>query len=184
MAQELGQKFFNDKLLALCMTWLADSVYAIRDAAVNNLKKLTQVFGVAWSSQHVLPKVIALFSHPNYMYRMTTLMAVGAMTEVLGPDITATSLLPLVRLAVCLFERTFSCPASCTKVLRMSNDPVPNIRFNVAKTLQAMSAVLSNTVVQAQVKPVMAHLAREDADADVKYYASVTLAFIEKKGKN
>jgi hypothetical protein len=86
------------------MTWLSDSVYAIRDAAVNNLKKLTQVFGVAWSSQHVLPKVIALFSHPNYMYRMTTLMAVGAMTEVLGPDITATSLLPLVMSSRFLFH--------------------------------------------------------------------------------
>merc|ERR1711991_703135 len=50
LAQELGQSFFNDKLLGLCMTWLSDSVYSIRDAAINNLKKLTVVFGVPWAS--------------------------------------------------------------------------------------------------------------------------------------
>lgn len=33
-------EFFDEKLSALCMTWLIDHVYAIREAATNNLKKL------------------------------------------------------------------------------------------------------------------------------------------------
>lgn len=141
------------------MTWLSDSVYAIRDAAINNLKKLTVVFGVPWCQQHVLPKVIALFSHPNYLYRMTTLVAVGVMADVVGAEVTQQSLLPLV--------------------LRMANDPVPNIRFNVAKTLALMTPVLSSATVHAQIKPVVVQLMREDTDADVKYFASTTLAAVE-----
>ena len=37
---QLGVEFFDEKLSALCMTWLIDHVYAIREAATNNLKKL------------------------------------------------------------------------------------------------------------------------------------------------
>ena len=38
LAKQLGESFFNEELLSLCMSWLWDPVYAIREAAVNNLK--------------------------------------------------------------------------------------------------------------------------------------------------
>ena len=44
---QLGVEFFDEKLSALCMTWLIDHVYAIREAATNNLKKLVaQVYNI------------------------------------------------------------------------------------------------------------------------------------------
>merc|ERR1711884_831215 len=45
LAGQLGVEFFDEKLSALCMTWLIDHVYAIREAATNNLKKLVAQFG-------------------------------------------------------------------------------------------------------------------------------------------
>ena len=39
------------------MTWLIDHVYAIREAATNNLKKLVEKFGAEWAQQTVIPKV-------------------------------------------------------------------------------------------------------------------------------
>ena len=48
---QLGVEFFDDKLNALCMTWLIDHVYAIREAATNNLKKLVEKFGTDWAQQ-------------------------------------------------------------------------------------------------------------------------------------
>ncbi len=39
---QLGMEFFDEKLNGLCMTWLIDHVYAIREAATNNLKKLVR----------------------------------------------------------------------------------------------------------------------------------------------
>jgi hypothetical protein len=41
------------------------------------LKKLTEVFGVDWSKESIIPKVIAMGQHPNYLYRMTTCFAVS-----------------------------------------------------------------------------------------------------------
>ena len=40
LASALGVEFFNEKLSALCMTWLGDNVYSIREAAVKNLSEL------------------------------------------------------------------------------------------------------------------------------------------------
>ena len=38
LAGQLGVDFFDEKLNSLCMTWLIDHVFAIREAATNNLK--------------------------------------------------------------------------------------------------------------------------------------------------
>lgn len=52
-----GVTFFNDKLGSLCMSWLTDSVHAIRDAATANLRQLAEVFGSSWATSHVIPTV-------------------------------------------------------------------------------------------------------------------------------
>ena len=76
LATQLGVSFFDDKLGALCMSWLGDTVFSIREAATINLKKLTEVFGVDWARQTIIPKVLAMGEHPNYLYRMTTIFAI------------------------------------------------------------------------------------------------------------
>ena len=76
LATQLGVQFFDDKLGALCMSWLGDTVFSIREAATINLKKLTDVFGVEWARTTIIPKVLAMGEHPNYLYRMTTIFAI------------------------------------------------------------------------------------------------------------
>ena len=58
------------------MSWLGDTVYSIREAATVNLKKLTDVFGVEWAKVAIVPKVMGMGSHPNYLFRMTTVQAI------------------------------------------------------------------------------------------------------------
>lgn len=77
LASQLGVKFFDEKLSSLCMSWLGDTVFSIREASTNNLKNLTEVFGVEWATQAIVPKVMAMGQHPNYLYRMTTCFAVS-----------------------------------------------------------------------------------------------------------
>jgi hypothetical protein len=76
LASQLGVVFFDEKLSSLCMSWLGDSVFSIREAATLNLRKLTEVFGVEWARTTIIPKVIAMATHPNYLYRMTTCFAI------------------------------------------------------------------------------------------------------------
>lgn len=77
LASQLGVQFFDEKLANLCMGWLGDTVFSIREAATHNLKKLTEVFGVDWANEAIIPKVMALGNHPNYLYRMTTCFAIS-----------------------------------------------------------------------------------------------------------
>lgn len=39
LAQQLGVEFFDEQLSGLCMSWLGDTVFSIREAATVNLKK-------------------------------------------------------------------------------------------------------------------------------------------------
>ena len=77
LAKQLGVKFFDEQLSSLCMGWLGDTVFSIREAATANLKKLTEVFGVEWASQSIIPKVASMGQQPNYLYRMTTCFAIS-----------------------------------------------------------------------------------------------------------
>lgn len=58
------------------MGWLGDTVFSIREAATQNLRKLTEVFGVEWAKETIVPKVVNMAQHTNYLYRMTTCFAV------------------------------------------------------------------------------------------------------------
>ena len=80
LASQLGVEFFDEKLSTLCMSWLGDTVFSIREAATKNLKKLTEVFGVDWANEAIIPKVMAMGQHPNYLYRMTTCFAISVST--------------------------------------------------------------------------------------------------------
>ena len=59
------------------MSWMTDHVFAIREAATNNLKKLVEKFGRDWAQNTVIPKVIQLAREQNYLYRMTCLFAIN-----------------------------------------------------------------------------------------------------------
>jgi len=154
LAAQLGVEFFDEKLSSLCMQWLGDSVHSVRYAATANLRKLTEVFGIEWAQTHVLPKILSLYSHPNYLYRMTTLHAVTVLSPAVGPDILNNVLLPLV--------------------VRMATDPVPNIRFNVAKTLQSLMALLDSTATS-RVGQALEKLS-QDTDQDVRFFAKKAIS--------
>jgi serine/threonine-protein phosphatase 2A regulatory subunit A len=77
LAGQLGVEFFDEKLNALCMTWLVDHVFAIREAATQNLKKLVQKFGPEWAENTVIPKIISMSRDPNYLHRMTCLFCIN-----------------------------------------------------------------------------------------------------------
>lgn len=76
LAKQLGKPFFDEQLGNLCMSWLGDTVYSIREAATVNLKNLTDVFGVDWAKVAIVPKVMGMGQHPNYLFRMTTVQAI------------------------------------------------------------------------------------------------------------
>uniref|UniRef100_A0A674NNF5 Protein phosphatase 2, regulatory subunit A, beta b n=1 Tax=Takifugu rubripes TaxID=31033 RepID=A0A674NNF5_TAKRU len=154
LAGQLGVEFFDEKLNTLCMAWLIDHVYAIREAATCNLMKLVKKFGHEWAQNTIVPKVLGMANDPNYLHRMTTLFCINALSEACGQEITTKQMLPVV--------------------LKMANDQVANVRFNVAKSLQKIGPVLESLALQTEVKPVLEKLTT-DTDMDVKYFAQEAL---------
>uniref|UniRef100_A0A8C5QC40 Protein phosphatase 2 scaffold subunit Aalpha n=1 Tax=Leptobrachium leishanense TaxID=445787 RepID=A0A8C5QC40_9ANUR len=152
-----GVEFFDEKLNSLCMAWLVDHVYAIREAATSNLKKLVEKFGKDWAQATIIPKVLAMSNDPNYLHRMTTLFCINVLSEVCGQDITTKHMLPTV--------------------VRMAGDAVANVRFNVAKSLQKIGPTLDDSTLQNEVKPVLEKLTL-DQDVDVKYFAQEALTVL------
>jgi serine/threonine-protein phosphatase 2A regulatory subunit A len=59
-------------------------------------------------------------------------------------------------------------------VLNLASDPVANVRFNVAKTLNKMCPHIGSSALQTQVKPALEKL-NQDADADVKFFSAEAL---------
>lgn len=156
LATQLGVDFFDDKLGQLCMAWLGDTVFSIREAATINLKKLTDVFGVEWAKSAIIPKVLGMGEHPNYLYRMTTIFAITTMAPSLNAQIIRDTVLDAA--------------------IKLAEDPIPNIRFNVAKCLETLAAVLNTDpegqeIVGRTVMPSLRKL-QEDSDPDVRYFAA------------
>ncbi|KAK6431546.1 protein phosphatase 2A structural subunit [Oleoguttula sp. CCFEE 5521] len=177
LASQLGVQFFDEKLSTLCMSWLGDTVFSIREASTQNLKKLTEVFGVEWASSAIVPKVAAMAEHPNYLYRMTTCFAVSTLAPALSLSVIARSVLPILA--------------------QLVNDPIPNIRFNVAKSyavlidifrrvpddesstfvkLQASGAQGNGSskgqeIIRSEILPPLEKLMQDD-DVDVRFFAS------------
>lgn len=60
LAKQLGEPFFNEKLISFCQTWLKDSIYSVREAALKNYKELTRIFGEAWALKHFIPHLFTL----------------------------------------------------------------------------------------------------------------------------
>uniref|UniRef100_A0A0D2XZN7 Protein phosphatase PP2A regulatory subunit A n=1 Tax=Fusarium oxysporum (strain Fo5176) TaxID=660025 RepID=A0A0D2XZN7_FUSOF len=181
LASQLGVQFFDEKLSNLCMGWLGDTVFSIREAATHNLKKLTEVFGVEWASEAIIPKVMAMGNHPNYLYRMTTCFAISTLASVVSMDVIAKSILPMLD--------------------KLVTDDIPNIRFNVAKTYRVLINVLrrlpdegtlydlekqgseitpsprGSELIQQRVVPNLEKLQKDD-DVDVRYFATTAAAEI------
>lgn len=179
LASQLGVKFFDEKLSSLCMSWLGDTVFSIREAATHNLKKLTEVFGVEWASEAIIPKVMAMGNHPNYLYRMTTCFAITTLATVVSMDVIGKNILPMLD--------------------KLVVDDIPNIRFNVAKTYGVLVDVLRRLpeqgtiyslekagasfspssrgveLIQQRVMPSLEKLQKDD-DVDVRYFATTAAA--------
>jgi len=160
LASQLGVTFFNAKLGDLCMSWLVDPVYSIREAATVNLRKLSEVFGAEWASQNILPKVMKLSEDTNYLHRLTLIFALTTVAPAITPEIIQKQVFPMLE--------------------TLAMDPIPNIRFNVAKSLESMVPLLlgkdeeAKQMVDTRVRPTLAKL-EEDSDNDVKYFAQRAL---------
>ena len=153
------------------------------------------MFGVEWANDAIIPKVMAMAQHPNYLYRMTTCFAISVgvicprirheahIVQTLAPvitlDIIKESILPMLG--------------------RLVTDLIPNIRFNVAKSYAVLIDTLrrlpaegtlakleksgtmgtpsakGQDLISSQILPNLEKLQQDD-DVDVRYFATIAVS--------
>lgn len=157
LAKWLGEDMFTEELKDLFTVWLTDPVYSIRDATATNFPRLCEVLGVPWSEANVVPQLQPLLAHKNYLYRIAAVLCVGTLAGSVGSSFMDVHLIPMV--------------------VKMASDPVPNVRFNVAKSIKLMHKTCMNgspSALEEHLLPCLWRLVA-DEDPDVKFYATRTL---------
>ena len=79
---------------------------------------------------------------------------IGSLSEAVGPPFLEGTMLPLA--------------------IAMASDPVPNVRFNVARTLRKLMPLFDSATVQSKLRSCLSTLS-EDKDPDVSYFAAQAL---------
>mmetsp|Transcript_20349 Transcript_20349/g.42839 ORF Transcript_20349/g.42839 Transcript_20349/m.42839 type:complete len:103 (-) Transcript_20349:221-529(-) len=95
-----------------------------------------------------------MHTHENHIHRLMSLVAMQTLSKSLSPIMVHQHVLPVV--------------------INLSTDPVPNIRFNVAKTLQSLATQVDAPVVSSDIQPCLSSMIGDD-DRDVKYFANCAL---------
>eukprot|EP00929_Paragymnodinium_shiwhaense_P013204 TRINITY_DN121068_c0_g1_i1.p1 TRINITY_DN121068_c0_g1~~TRINITY_DN121068_c0_g1_i1.p1 ORF type:complete len:590 (-),score=138.64 TRINITY_DN121068_c0_g1_i1:236-2005(-) len=152
LAKYLGEQVFTQELSNLFTLWLMDPVFSVRDAAASNLKQLAEVLGVKWCELNIIPQLQTLVAHKNYLYRIAAVFCIATLAEAGGGQFVENHLVSMA--------------------LKMAADPVPNVRFNAAKSIQAMhkTCLASPAILQDSLMPCLQRL-NADSDPDVKFYA-------------
>ena len=163
LAGQLGETFFNRNMNKLCLAWLVDHVFAIREAAVQILKQLTEKFGWEWTNARVVPRLKSLADEGNYLHRMTSLFIVRVLTDTCDSNILIGTFLPIVS--------------------DLARDNVANVRFNAAKTLELIGKKLSKNEIDTYIKPILRTL-QKDTDNDVRHFANEAVESLEIKDES
>lgn len=137
-------------------------VYAVRETTIGSLKRIIRQFGSEWAlSSGIIERLLSIGQHRNYLRRLTLLFALGSICSVVSISMITDTFLPMME--------------------SLSADPIANVRFNVAKTFEAMVPVLlaadQSALVDAKILPILQQLER-DLDQDVQDFALRALKLV------
>lgn len=154
LARLFGVDMFQNKLEALFISSLRDSVFWVRKCAISHLEELVGIFGPQWTVEHLMPKILDQYSQSaGYANRMTTLMALPSVCVKLTPEQASQYVLPLL--------------------LKATRDSVPNVRFCACERIVTLIKkglyLKSNTQ---EIKSTLQELTH-DSDCDVQYHAQL-----------
>jgi serine/threonine-protein phosphatase 2A regulatory subunit A len=145
LAQSIDSQIFTSELLPAILRWLCDPVFKVREAASEIIAKVATEIGDEATDEFIVTEIVELSRNSNYLYRITALMAIVHM-----PPQFQNQLLPLA--------------------IELASDPVPNVRYNAAKSLGKFFAQTPKDSSGAKIIATITTLSK-DTDNDVKFFA-------------
>lgn len=139
------------------MKYMEDSVHEIRLTSVNCLLDLARGdhFDLSWLEGIFTERLQTFSKHAKFAIRLHTLFMVNDIHQSVS-------------------DKFLNDVVYHTNLKLLQKDPVPNVRFNYAKTAEQIYGRLSNSNKMDMVDSLRT-MANSDADFDVKFYAARAL---------
>lgn len=148
-ARIVNKKLFLESIMPICIKWLTDPVYAIRQNACKIMKRLYDIFKGEDFEKKLLSKISPMSKSESYLIRITVVMLIR---EFLVDE----------------FELDFLEKKLFPYIVKLSDDKIPNVRQACSVVIKKLMRLSKNKDVVKECKSIVEELKR-DKDLEVVY---------------
>ena len=148
-ARIVNRKLFLDNIMPICIKWLTDAVYAIRQRACKIMKRLYDIFKGEDFEKKLLNKISSMAKSDSYLIRITVVLLIK---EFLVDE----------------YELDFMEKKLFPYIAKLSNDKIPNVRQACSVVIKKLVRISKNKDVVKECKSIIDEL-KKDKDLEVVY---------------
>jgi serine/threonine-protein phosphatase 2A regulatory subunit A len=148
-ARIVNRKLFLENIMPICIKWLTDPVYAIRQRACKIMKRLYDIFKGEDFEKKLLNKISSMAKSDSYLIRIT---AVILIREFLIDE----------------YELDFMEKKLFPYISKLSDDRIPNVRQACSVVIKKLVRLSKNKDVVKECKSIIDEL-KKDKDLEVVY---------------
>ena len=148
-ARIVNRKLFLDNIMPICIKWLTDAVYAIRQRACKIMKRLYDIFKGEDFEKKLLSKISSMAKSDSYLIRITVVLLIK---EFLVDE----------------YELDFMEKKLFPYISKLSNDKIPNVRQACSVVIKKLVRISKNKDVVKECKSIIDEL-KKDKDLEVVY---------------
>lgn len=156
LSKMFGKDVFVKHLESIFLTYLTNTAASVREMGIKKSREIAEKYKSEWILSSFLPKVIENFNvdKQGYNYRMCSLYSLHAVIPFISKDQISQQIVPLF--------------------VKAMKDPIPNVKFSVAKIIHSSRPYFDQGVFNSQIVPGLKDMS-SDSDKDVSYFAHVAL---------
>jgi serine/threonine-protein phosphatase 2A regulatory subunit A len=148
-ARIVNRKLFLDSIMPICIKWLTDPVYAIRQRACKIMKRLYDIFKGEDFEKKLLNKISSMAKSDSYLLRITVVILIR---EFLVDE----------------YELDFMEKKLFPYISKLSDDKIPNVRQACSVVIKKLVRLSKNKDVVKECKSIIDEL-KKDKDLEVVY---------------
>jgi serine/threonine-protein phosphatase 2A regulatory subunit A len=148
-ARIVNRKLFLDNIMPICIKWLTDPVYAIRQRSCKIIKRLYDIFKGEDFEKKLLNKISSMAKSDSYLIRITVVLLIK---EFLVDE----------------YELDFMEKKLFPYISKLSNDKIPNVRQACSIVIKKLVRISKNKDVVKECKSIIDEL-KNDKDLEVVY---------------
>ena len=149
LARIVNKKLFLESIMPICIKWLTDPVYAIRQNACKIIKRIYDIFKVEEFEKKLINKINSMSKSDSYLIRITAIMLIK---EFLVDE----------------YELDFLEKKLFPYIVKLSDDKIPNVRQACSVVIKKLVRLSKNKDVVKECNSMIDELKR-DKDLEVVY---------------